>query len=187
MALSHAGCPWPLLLPVHDAVRDGYRGVAVVQPAAGAGEAAQVAGRTVKFETDSLHSSRLPEGILRLDQLLRLFGKQLAAAGAPAAAAACRAAVAAELELAPASMADAAAARGGGATQQQAGAPGVAVAVRHCYALPSPGEEQGECDGCCFAACDSSCCVAVVEADWVCAPAPVQPPHAQQHKPMLPA
>lgn len=148
VALSHAGCPWPLLLPVHDAVRDGYRGVAVVQAAAGAGGAAAVAGQTLKFDTDSLHSSRLPEGLLRLDQLLLLFAKQLAAAGAPAAAAACRAAVAAELEALPASMAaDAAAARGGGPARQQGGSLAVAVAVRHCYALPSPGEEQGRLEG----------------------------------------
>ncbi|PRW58940.1 serine threonine- kinase Nek1 isoform X5 [Chlorella sorokiniana] len=82
VALSHAGCPWPLLLPVHDAVRDGYRGVAVVQPSAGPqAAAAALVGQTVKFDTDSLHSSRLPVGLLQLDQLILLFAKQLAAAG----------------------------------------------------------------------------------------------------------
>lgn len=152
VALSHAGCPWPLLLPVHDAVRDGYRGVAVVQPATAA-QGWAAAGQTVKFETDSLHSSRLPKGLLQLDQLLLLFAKQLAAAGAPAAAAACRAAVAAEVEPLPASIAaEAAAARAGSAAPQQGGTLCVTVAVRHCYALPSPDEEQGRWKGC-FRSC----------------------------------
>lgn len=135
VALSHARCAWPLLVPVHDAVREGYRGVAVLPsgPASGA---------TIQFDTDSLHSSRLPEGLLRLDQHLALFARQLAAAGAPAAAAACRAAAGAEVQPAPASMA-ADAASCGGSGDEAAGPLQVAVAVRHCYALPDA-DEDGE-------------------------------------------
>lgn len=138
MALSHARICWPLLLPVHDAVRDGYHGVAVVAP----GGAGRRGGATLKLDTDSLHSSRLPQGLLRLDQQLLLFAKQLAAAGAPDAAAACRAAAGAELEPAPASMA-----AGACDGPQSAGRVQVQVALRHCYAVPAAGDESGTAAG----------------------------------------
>lgn len=137
VALSHARITWPLLVPVHDAVRDGYRGVAV---AAG--------GTTLHFDTDSTHTSRLRPGLLSLPQQLLLFARQLGAAGAPAAAAACRAATGTELEL-PASMA-ADAAAGGTSRPCSAGGSGrhVALAVRYSYAVAEPGEaEEGGSDG----------------------------------------
>lgn len=134
VALSHARTPWPLLLPVQDGVRDAYRGVAVT-PAAG-GEA------TFKFDSDSLHSSRLAPGLLRLDSQLLLFARHLSAAGAPAAAAACRAAAGTEPDAPPASMAAAAAASGSACALAAEGRR-VSLALRHCYALPEAGEEGG--------------------------------------------
>ncbi|KAL4425754.1 hypothetical protein ABPG75_009770 [Micractinium tetrahymenae] len=135
VALSHTRITWPLLVPVHDAVRDGYRGVAVAAASAG--------GATLLFDTDSLHSNRLQPGLLGLPQQLLLFARQLGAAGAPCAAAACRGAAGAELDM-PASMA-ADAAAGGTGRSFPAGSGGrhVALAVRHCYALPEPGEAEG--------------------------------------------
>lgn len=140
VALSHARTTWPLLIPVHDAVRDGYRGVAVAAASAG--------GATLHFDTDSLHTSRLRPGLLSLSQQLLLFARQLGAAGAPAAAAACRAATGAELEL-PASMAADAAAGGNGRRCSAAGeGRHVELAVRHSYALAEPGEvEEGSSSG----------------------------------------
>lgn len=129
VALSHVRVTWPLLVPVHDAVRDGYRGVSV-----------SACGATLHFDSDSLHSSRLRPGLLGLKQQLLLFARQLGAAGAPAAAAACRTAAGAELEL-PASMAADAAAGGSGRPCPAAGGGHhVALAVRHSYALAEPGE-----------------------------------------------
>jgi hypothetical protein len=138
VALSHARISWPLLIPVHDAVRDGHRGVAVGPLSAGAA--------TFRLDADSLHSSRLAPGLLRLDRQLELFARQLAAAAAPAAAAACHAALgAADLEAAPASMAaDAVAAGACGDGVQGGRALSLAVAVRHSYALPDLDEEPGE-------------------------------------------
>ena len=40
--------PWPAFVPVHDALRDAYDGVAVTDEG------------TVRFSTDSIHSSYLP-------------------------------------------------------------------------------------------------------------------------------
>lgn len=137
VALSHAHITWPLLLPVHDAVRDSYRGVAVAPLDLGAS--------TFHFDTDSLHSSRLQPQLLRLDQQLLLFARKLAA-GAPAAAAACHAAIAAaDLDAPPASMAADAAAAGTASMSAfvDCNNPRVAVAVRHSFALPERGEESG--------------------------------------------
>ena len=131
VALSHARIAWPLLLPVHDAVRDAYWGVA-----AGSG-----GGSTLRLDTDSLHSSRPPQEPLQLDRQLLLFSRQLAAAGAPAAAAACRAAAGAHGLGArpPTSMAADAAAAGSstGSPAPSGSALRVALAMRHSYALPA--------------------------------------------------
>jgi hypothetical protein len=131
VALSHAHIAWPLLLPVHDAVRDAYWGVA-----AGSG-----GGSTLRLDTDSLHSSRPPQEPLQLDRQLLLLSRQLAAAGAPAAAAACRAAAGTHgLDARPpTSMAADAAAAGSSAGSPAApgGALRVALAMRHSYALPA--------------------------------------------------
>ena len=134
VALSHARITWPLLVPVHDAVRDAYQGVAV-----GPG------GCTLRLDTDSLHSSRLPDGLLQPREQLLLLARQLAGAGAPSAAAAARAAAGADLDATPSLAAAAAAASARGSPGRgAAGGPGVALAVRHCYALPSPGDDAGE-------------------------------------------
>ena len=140
VALSHARITWPLLLPVHDAVRDSYRGVAIAPCELGAA--------TVQFNADSLSSSRLPPRLLQLEGQLLLFAQQLAAGGAPAASAACHAATgAAVVNAPPASMAaDAEAAGGAWPTHATEGGSMlcVAAAVRHSYALPSRNEEAGE-------------------------------------------
>ncbi len=47
--------PWPVLLPVHDALRDAYWGAAVV-PGLGA----------VRLAADSVHISGLPAPLLQL-------------------------------------------------------------------------------------------------------------------------
>ncbi|KAL4859894.1 26S proteasome non-ATPase regulatory subunit 13 A [Chlorella vulgaris] len=140
VALSHAHISWPMLLPVHDAVRDSYRGVAVGPSAEGAA--------TFQLETDSLHSNRLPPELLQLDQQLLLFAKRLGVAAAPTAMAACLAMVGdLDSHVPPASMAaDAAAAganRGSSLGCRLAPHPSdlrIALSVRHSYALPVQGE-----------------------------------------------
>lgn len=74
LALAHQRLPWPLLVPVQDALRDGYQGVAV-----GPG------GVAVRLESDSLHTSRLPTRLLQvgcrlsaLEGLLACCGKERA-------------------------------------------------------------------------------------------------------------
>lgn len=131
VALSHARITWPLLVPVHDAVRDAYQGVAV-----GPG------GCTLRLDSDSLHASRLPGGLLQPREQLLLLARQLAGAGAPAAAAAARAAAGADLDATSSLAAAAAAASARGSPGRgAAGGLEVALAVRHCHALPSPGED----------------------------------------------
>lgn len=133
-----------MLLPVHDAVRDSYRGVAVGPSAEGAA--------TFQLETDSLHSNRLPPELLQLDQQLLLFAKRLGVAAAPTAMAACLAMVGdLDSHVPPASMAaDAAAAganRGSSLGCRLAPHPSdlrIALSVRHSYALPVQGEASGE-------------------------------------------
>eukprot|EP00878_Enallax_costatus_P025837 GHUV01027674.1.p1 GENE.GHUV01027674.1~~GHUV01027674.1.p1 ORF type:complete len:367 (+),score=92.01 GHUV01027674.1:605-1705(+) len=71
---------WPLLLPVHDALRDAYCGVA------------QVGGSSVYFISDSIHVSRLPRHLTTPHQQISVFADQLAPHNA-AAAAACLAAL----------------------------------------------------------------------------------------------
>lgn len=58
MALSNCQAPWPAFVPVHDALRDAYWGVAAV-------------GRSsVFFNTDSIHtSSALPQGLLEVHRM----------------------------------------------------------------------------------------------------------------------
>lgn len=56
-ALADSRLPWPLLMPVHDALRDAYWGcAAAVLPGQGA----------VRLRTDSVHISSLPPGMLTL-------------------------------------------------------------------------------------------------------------------------
>lgn len=98
-ALDTCGLPWPVLLPVHDALRDAYWGAASVPasvaatlpaltkapghvgipgaagpgPGAGAGGSSALqpmcsasGGRSIRFSTDSVHISSLPEALTTL-------------------------------------------------------------------------------------------------------------------------
>ena len=53
-ALDSMDLPWPVLLPVHDALRDAYWG------------AAALPGRSVRLQADSIHISSMPEALLTL-------------------------------------------------------------------------------------------------------------------------
>lgn len=65
-ALSHLHLSWPLFIPVHDALRDAYRGVAL-----------QVNGSIVKFDSESVHSSSLVDGLSNTSAQLEFFAKRL--------------------------------------------------------------------------------------------------------------
>ena len=54
MALDSMRLPWPVLLPVHDALRDSYWG------------AAALPGRTVRLQADSVHTSSVPGALVTL-------------------------------------------------------------------------------------------------------------------------
>jgi hypothetical protein len=108
-ALSHLRLPWPLLVPVHDALRDSYRGAAV-----GPG------GGVARFDSDSIHTATLPDAFTRVPSQLELFAAQLRA-HSPAAAALCARAAAA--------AADCEHDGGGGAAHAPAAAAAAAVAA----------------------------------------------------------
>ncbi|KAF6256674.1 hypothetical protein COO60DRAFT_1640552 [Scenedesmus sp. NREL 46B-D3] len=107
LALSGSGVVWPLLMPVHDALRDAYWGWlngSSTQSRCGLGELGEgcaengaadvlecggiVHGCSVLFTTDSIHISRLPRHLTRPQQQLAVFADQLGP-HSPAAAAAC--------------------------------------------------------------------------------------------------
>lgn len=77
VALSHVSLPWPLFIPVHDPLRDAYRGAAVT-----------ASGAVVHFETDSMHSSSLPMQFTYPAAQLDAFAARLRTRS-PAAAALC--------------------------------------------------------------------------------------------------
>ena len=54
-ALSSTGCPWPAVLPVHDPLRDACWGAAVT-----------ASGTTAFFDSDSVHTSIMPEKLLQV-------------------------------------------------------------------------------------------------------------------------
>ena len=54
-ALSSTGCPWPAVLPVHDPLRDACWGAAVT-----------ASGTTAFFDSDSVHTSIMPERLLQV-------------------------------------------------------------------------------------------------------------------------
>lgn len=80
VALNNCGLNWPVFIPVHDALRDGFWGHACL------------GHRSVSFRTDSLHVSWPPAHLQTLEGQLQVFGQQLLPHN-PAAAAACFAAV----------------------------------------------------------------------------------------------
>jgi hypothetical protein len=65
-ALSHLALPWPFLVPVHDALRDAYRGAALTPQ-----------GSVIHFDTDSLHTSVLPERFTQAVPQLEMFASRL--------------------------------------------------------------------------------------------------------------
>lgn len=144
-ALGHQQLSWPLVVPVQDAVRDAYQGVAV-----GPG------GAAVHLESDSTHTSRLPLGLLQVDSQLGLFASRLDPA-CPASAALCRAALRGDVTSTlprPASAAPALASpalahsKGGGAAAAEGtlgGGLGLLVSVRRSFQVPwgTPGECSG--------------------------------------------
>ncbi|GLI70976.1 hypothetical protein VaNZ11_016079, partial [Volvox africanus] len=77
LALGAASLSCPLLLPVHDGLRDAYWGVAVLQ---GVG--------CLHLKTDSLHISSPPRELTQLPMQLRALGEQLMPFS-PSAAVAC--------------------------------------------------------------------------------------------------
>lgn len=77
-AISHLRLPWPLFIPVHDALRDAYRGVAMAQPH----------GSVVRLESDSTHGRSYPQELTQLSGQLTAFASRLKW-HAPAAAAVC--------------------------------------------------------------------------------------------------
>ena len=56
-ALSNCKLTWPALVPVHDPLRDAYWGVAAA------------ANATTHFDTDSIHISRNPTHLQKVDYL----------------------------------------------------------------------------------------------------------------------
>jgi len=54
LALAACGAPWPAFVPVHDALRDAWRGVAAL------------AGTVAFFDCDSLHSGAPPPRLLQV-------------------------------------------------------------------------------------------------------------------------
>ena len=117
--MSHLQLSWPLCVPVHDALRDAFRGLAVLP-----------GGAVVRLESDSVHSSSLVGGLADPPAQLDFFAKRLQA-HSPAAAA-LFAALAADGEHAEA---------GGSAGWPGLITPGgmeVCCATRRSYRVPSP-------------------------------------------------
>ena len=63
LALAACGAPWPAFVPVHDALRDAWRGVA-----------APPDGTAVFFDCDSLHSGAPPPRLLQVRSCCGTFG-----------------------------------------------------------------------------------------------------------------
>lgn len=76
-ALSHLRLPYPIFIPVHDALRDAARGAALLPD-----------GRVVHLESDSVHSSSLLEGWSSAAAQLEFLARRLRT-HSPAAAAVC--------------------------------------------------------------------------------------------------
>ena len=57
------GLSWPVLIPVHDALRDAYWGTAFVLPCLGG----TPGGGSARLSADSVHISGLPPKMLRVE------------------------------------------------------------------------------------------------------------------------
>lgn len=130
-ALGHTGLALPLLMPVHDALREGLQGLALAR-----------SGRVLRLDSDSLHSGSLPPSARRLLHAggqLALLADRLAP-HAPAAAAACRA------SLAGAGDEEAAAAAAGmeASARKKKAILGIKIAVRACFHVPHSGDLEAE-------------------------------------------
>ncbi|GLC52842.1 hypothetical protein PLESTB_000674500 [Pleodorina starrii] len=122
LALSASGLGCPLLLPVHDGLRDAYWGLAVVEgPAAGRGGGGGGCGGGggggggsslatsrslhLHLRTDSVHISSPPKALTQLPAQLAALGEQLMPFS-PAAALACRRAAQLDEQEGPQEAAD---------------------------------------------------------------------------------
>lgn len=59
LALSACGAPWPAFVPVHDALRNAWQGVAAL------------AGASVFFDSDSVHTGAPPPHLLQVRRTLQ--------------------------------------------------------------------------------------------------------------------
>lgn len=57
LALSSCGAPWPAFVPVHDALRNAWHGVAAL------------AAASVFFDSDSVHTGTPPPQLMQVDAI----------------------------------------------------------------------------------------------------------------------
>lgn len=67
VALNHLKIEWPILVPIHDPLRDAYRGAALLSDDCG----------VLRLESDSVHSSSLFSGLEDIEAQMSLFASRL--------------------------------------------------------------------------------------------------------------
>lgn len=68
LALSSCGAPWPAFVPVHDALRNAWHGVAAL------------AAASVFFDSDSVHTGTPPTQLMQVHQSRSMMSQMLISA-----------------------------------------------------------------------------------------------------------